>query len=418
MKPLPLPAREGFTLIEVMVASLIVVILAGILISATDLTARSFQRTSAKIEQFSEARRGFEVLTRRLAEATLNTYWDYYDKNGNPRPTTNTRRNESNYDVFKNFVPAAYGRQSELRFVSGPMNTGPKDEQIDPTGTADRPTHGVFFQAPIGEVDDRDTIGMLDQSLNCWGYFLEVDDDTKFIPKPLTDLVQPRRRSRLLEFRQPTEHNPIYWPPFAGAASAQKAEIRNWWFIGGAAVSGIDTEMDRPVRVVSENIIALLIIPRLSRNDELARQNDPNLKFNGADDDRIVLSPTYFFDSALNTTRLLPNKPLTASERPEDVNPKNQLPPTVQVVIVALDETSARNLDEDPTTKGKPGFDLKLEEIFKRSLRLEDDRTTDKPSDGELSELEAKLIAKRLAYRIFNTTVIIRGAKWSRAQSS
>jgi uncharacterized protein (TIGR02599 family) len=141
------PALSAFTLVEVMVSTVIVVILAGILISATDMTARSFARTSAKIEQFSEARRGFEAMTRRLAEATLNTYFDYYDATGQPRPIFNGDPTNANYKSSRDFIPASYGRQSELRFVAGPM------DKLDPAAEDfDRPTHGVFFQAPAGEV--------------------------------------------------------------------------------------------------------------------------------------------------------------------------------------------------------------------------------------------------------------------------
>lgn len=403
------PSRAAFTLIEVMVSTVIVVILAGILISATDLTAKSFTRTSAKIEQFSEARRGFEVLTRRLAEATLNTYFDYYNDKGEARPTLQTGRNETNFNAFVTFQPAGYGRQSELRFVSGPMS------ELAPDSEADRPTHGVFFQAPVGEVEDRETLGMLDHTLNSWGYFLEIGEDTNFIPKVLQTLSNPRRRSRLLEFRQPTEQNPIYFPPYSGDPGAQPSNVRNWWFL-----EGINQTTNRPVRVVSENVIALIVLPRLSRTDEIARAKA--LSLTDPNDDRAVLCPSYFYDSALNAgpppkgIRLPPASALSATSRPEDVNPKNQLPPTVQVIMVALDENSAARLDAAaPAAKG---FDLEIDDLFERSVLLEDDRSTDEPDDGELNKLEQKLIEKRLTYRVFNTTVIIRGAKWSRAQAN
>src|SRR5437870_731932 len=107
-----LQSTQAFTLVEVMVSTVIVVILAGILISATDMTAKSFARTSSKIEQFSEARRGFEVMTRRLAEATLNTYYDYYDSANQPRPIFNGDPSNANYSASRNFVPVNYGRQS------------------------------------------------------------------------------------------------------------------------------------------------------------------------------------------------------------------------------------------------------------------------------------------------------------------
>lgn len=395
--PKAAPALSAFTLVEVMVSTVIVVILAGILISATDMIARSFARTSAKIEQFSEARRGFEAMTRRLAEATLNTYFDYYDASGQPRPIFNGDPGSGNYQSSRDFVPMSYGRQSELRFVSGPMT------KLDPAASGfDRPTHGIFFQAPAGEVEDRDAFGVLDQSLNSWGYFLEISDDTAFVPQILTGLVEPRRRSRLLEFRQPTEQNRIYWPlDLTTPPENQTPDKRNWWFI-----QDIDkTTSDRPVRVVAENVIALIIVPRLARQDEIARATRLTLS---PGDDKGVLSPNYTYDSVLSSNH---TPPLNDAE----VNPRNQLPPVVQVVMVALDEPSAARLDE--LTKEKEGFDLKLEEIFERSVELEDNPSTPEANDGELSELETRLIDMKLAYRVFSTNVIIRGAKWSRAQT-
>lgn len=391
--------QSAFTLIEVLVSTVIVVILAGILISATDMTAKSFARTSAKIEQFSEARRGFETVTRRLAEATLNTYFDYYDVNGNPRPTLESGPGEANAKALIDFIPSTYGRQSELRFTSGPMT------KLSPNSTADRPTHGIFFQAPVGEVSDREKFGMLDNTLNSWGYFLEIDNDTQFIPIPLRTVVQPRRRSRLMEFRQPTEVNPIYFPGYKGEPGKQVANIRNWWFI-----DGIDATENRPVRVVAENIIAMIVLPRLSRVDEKNRQEQMNLS---ASADKGVLCPEYFYDSALNSNH---TPPLTLrADRPEEVNPKNQLPPVVQVVMIALDEASAGRLDA--ATAGVAGFGLNLQNVFQRSVRLEDNTDTPEANDGELQTIERVLINSKLTYRIFNTTVIVRGAKWSRAQS-
>lgn len=374
--------RTGFTLIEVMVATVIVVILTGILISATDMTAKSFARTSSKIEQFSETRRGFETMTRRLAEATLNTYWGYPD----------------GVDKGTNASNQSYIRKSDLRFISGPM------KKIDPTGTIDRPTHGVFFQAPIGEATDRDALGVLSETLNCWGYFLEVDTDTQYIPKILQTVVKPRRRSRLLEFRQPTEENPVYWRPNPTASLAtEPMKDRNWWFI-----NSINKTTDRPVRVVAENIIAMVLNPRLARGDEAARETAY-----GADSDKAALAPDYLYDSTQASNH---TPPLTdPADHPEQVNPTNQLPPVIQVVMVALDETSADRLDKlEPTAES---FGLEYDKIFEKSVKLADDRGTPDANDGELAKLEAKLIEKRLTYRIFNTDVIIRGAKWSRSQT-
>src|SRR5437867_2293961 len=67
----------GFTLVEVMVSMAILVLLLLVLVSITDATRKTWSYTSSKIEQFQDAREAFESITRKLSQATLNTYWDY-----------------------------------------------------------------------------------------------------------------------------------------------------------------------------------------------------------------------------------------------------------------------------------------------------------------------------------------------------
>jgi hypothetical protein len=47
---------------------------------------------------------------------------------------------------------------------------------------------------------------------------------------------------------------------------------------------------------------------------------------------------------------------------------------------------------------------------------LEDDPATPEPKDGDIAALEQKLTEERITYRVFTANVIIRAAKWSRAQ--
>ena len=133
-----------------------------VLLGMTDQTQRLVRSTSAKVEQFQDARVAFEAMTRRLSQATLNTFWDY------DNPTQPTR----------------YIRAAELRFRSGPMK--------NLTGGAGlgglQPGHGVFFQAPIGLVDPLKSPSLipLDHLMNTWGYFIETGSDAD---GPAADLV-------------------------------------------------------------------------------------------------------------------------------------------------------------------------------------------------------------------------------------
>ena len=57
----------GFTLVEVMVATVIVVMLSAMFVTMLQQTGGIWQRTAGKVEQFREARAAFETITTRLA---------------------------------------------------------------------------------------------------------------------------------------------------------------------------------------------------------------------------------------------------------------------------------------------------------------------------------------------------------------
>ena len=293
---------RGFTLVEVLVSATIVVVLMAVMLGMTDQTQRLVKNTSSKVEQFQEARVAFESMTRRLSQATLNTFWDYqYDTNGNPN---------------------GYTRKSELRFHSGPMSILNK---AGTTGGNLQPGHGVFFQAPLGVVDDTKNLGAMDHLMNTWGYFLEIGSDADKFPTFLQNVVSPRKRYRLMELMEPSEKFSVY---------KNQGDINNrLWF--SQSISGSGLTGPRPVRVLTENIVALIILPRLSLADEKRLPATPPP----------VLAPSYNYDSTVTPPAALnPSKPPKLSE--QLLNSKNQLPPVVQVIMVAIDEPSAKRLEE------------------------------------------------------------------------
>ena len=351
----------GFTLVEVMVASGIVVVIMGVLLAMTDQTQRLVKATSAKVEQFQDARVGFESMTRRLAQATLNAFWDYRYVNG---------------------VLTDYQRSAELRFRSGRM----KDlNQAGGPGGNLQPGHGVFFQTPNGLVEDQSKLGSLDHLINTWGYFVELGSDAASLPAFLQGKVDARKRFRLMELMQPSEKLSVY--NFQGAGV-------NGWF--APALTGAN----RPVRVLTENVVALIVLPRLSLADEEQWKKLPN--HNGK---QPSLAPDkYAYDSTELGNRHYGADPI--------LNTKNQLPPVVQVIMVAIDETSARQLEDRNDTDSYLG--INYESLFTDPSVLEDV----KRKAGDLSNFEKTLINKKISYRIFATNVSIRGAKWSRSQTN
>ncbi len=114
--------REGFTLIELMVAMVVLAIIMTLLLSVTNIVSRTWKGVSDKMQSFEAARSAFGRISANLGQAVLNTYWDYDDAS----------------------APTTYERQSELQFLSLPMQ---KISSAFPAGRYPN-THGLFFQAP------------------------------------------------------------------------------------------------------------------------------------------------------------------------------------------------------------------------------------------------------------------------------
>jgi uncharacterized protein (TIGR02599 family) len=231
----------GFTLIELVASAAVITLLMLMLVQMSKSTADTWKNGLSRAEEFRESRRAFEMVTRRLSTATLNTYWDYeYEKGVDPANP-------------KDKPPIGYQRQSELRFRVLPM-TGRASQ------TGFHPGFGVFFQSESASVDADDTfwqraypnrndvapVTRLDGLLNTWGYFLEVADSTVLMPEFLKVNAPPRYRSRLMEFREDATKLSVY-----KIANNKKGD--DWFMLPIAS-----TEKDRPVHMISENIIALV----------------------------------------------------------------------------------------------------------------------------------------------------------------
>jgi uncharacterized protein (TIGR02599 family) len=102
-----------------------------------------------------------------------------------------------------------------------------------------------------------------------------------------------------------------------------------------------------------------------------------------------VLTKDYTYDSTVT----LPDP---------DINPKNQLPPVVQVTLVAIDEASAAKLASGALPPA--AFDPLLDTLFTDTSKY----------DTDLATLQRALNEQHIAYRVFTSSVSLRGAKWSR----
>jgi len=313
--------QSGFTIVELLVATAVLMLLMALLLSALNSSMTIWTRGASKIQSFQQARAAYEAMTRKISQATLNIYWDY-DTNSSGNPT-------------------GYKRQSELQFLSGPT------ANILP-GAGNSRTHSVFFVAPLGYAT---TTTNLQSLLNACGYYLDFGPDSP--PSPLT-ASYAKSRFRLMELWQPTENLGIY-----GANKPSGSPANTWYSTNGASM-------------LAENIIALIIRPRLPQRED----------------------PT---GNALVTSGFIYN-----SFNSNTSNTLHQLPPVVQVTMVAIDERSALR-NENGTSMPDYGV-TNFSQLF----------TTPADFQQDLKKLEDGLISKNITYQVFDTLVPLEGAKWSR----
>lgn len=339
-----------------------------LLVSMTDSTRRLWTSTTSKIEAFREARGAFESVTRRLSQATLNTYLAYtYPMSGGVQDTTQ--------------APISYARESELRFIAGPgtalLNGG------------NTPSHAMFFQAPLGYISSANATKYqnLENLLNTWGYFVEFADDSALRPAFIDSVNPPiakRYRFRLMEMMEPSDALTLY--KYTSGKSSYTGH--DWFTVPMAATP-------RPVRSLAENIVALVILPKLTPADEQSLIKDGTL--NGPLGSN--LAPTYAYDS-------------TSTNPTAAINPKNQLCPIVQVTMIAVDEMSFSRLQGKTTTMP----DFGLSDLFKQVGSVSSASSPGYAKD--LTTLQQTLQDRKLTYRVFTTDVSLRAAKWSREQKN
>lgn len=343
----PSPARRarGFTILELLTAT---AILAAILVMVFSVLSHSigiWRQANAKIDAFQNARAVFEIMTSRLSQATLNTYWDYYDAGYQPfRLATNSA----------NFVPKYYGRCSDLHFVCGPATSLIPTQ---PPGYSALAAQAVFFTVPTGLTTNTNYQAM-PGLLSACGFFVAFGGDDVTRPAIVSSPVN--YRWHLMELTAPAESLGVFASPTGTD-----------WFTTPIA--------NGQVRPLADNIIALVIWPRLAPLNDPAGTN---------------IAPNYAYDS--RTTAAWSGTP------PAQPLQSHQLPPTVQVTMVAIDEASAIRMQTGSTPP--PQITAALSGRFVPPVTA---------YPGDLQQLEQSLAANHINYRVFTTTVAMRESRWS-----
>jgi uncharacterized protein (TIGR02599 family) len=236
--------------------------------------------------------------------------------------------------------PQRYIRQSELKFVTGPAGSGLPG--ITGGGQV------LLFQAPTGYLNNTSKYQALEMLLNTCGYY--VDFTTNSMIPPHVASGSNTYRYRLMQLMVPADQNQIY-----------KATGTGWF-----------SDFVNQAIPVADNVIALIFRPQ----DPASTPSD--------------ISTSYVYDSTANTT---------SDPQPDTAH---QLPPLVQVTMIALDEASFRRI-----SNGNSQPSVISNALQGRFLETQ-------KYDEDLNAVLEDLQKENLTYRVFTSAVPIRESKWTK----
>lgn len=301
---------RGFSLIELMVAmgilSVLLILMAGLL----DAVQKVWVRSEGRITQFREARVAFDLLSKNLGQASLNTYWDLVDKDGDGDPER-------------------YEKISDLNFLT-----------VDASSVSSgMPGHAVFFQAPLGfSLKYRNLTNLF----NGRGYFVQFDNDEKLRPKFVKS--EGKYRFRLMEFRPPAEDNQVFEDGYEERKDGMDPVFSKWFKQGVNGVgNGGFSDFLNPL---ADNVILLVVSPRDSLEDVSEDRRDTFSK----------IAPRYSFDSN--------------SSSPGFEGFNQEVPPLVRLTMIAIDENAAIKIAGE---NGSKMPDLLPSGLFQQTSKYEDD---------------------------------------------
>jgi uncharacterized protein (TIGR02599 family) len=419
------PRSAAFTLVEVMVSTALVVAIMVLLLSTVDQTQKVWQRARSKASQFQSARNAFDSMARRMSQATLNTYWRAHE-----------------IDVTNSRADYLYRRQGEFQFISAPapaiFNAAPILTGLNAPADESYPTHAVFFHAPLGyttEIEQGTTdvrrFRALDSLMAATGYFIEFGDDPD-LPTFLREMQPPypaKYRYRLVELTLPAEKLNIYERPqddtrlndprifnerndyYEGLVNTDRSPVASYvrplWMRQALArelVPGSSSGQHRfkHGHVMADNIVALIILPKLAERDRRRRSSSTSTQ---PDPDYLELAPHFMYDSWRTLSGGTATDPITRS-RVDNRARENLLPPTVQLTMIAIDEPSALRMNASPSKMPKW--------TQNRFKRVETVQQFDEEMESLTEAIQKDPEFPNINFRVFTTDVVIRGSKWSR----
>jgi uncharacterized protein (TIGR02599 family) len=185
----------------------------------------------------------------------------------------------------------------------------------------------------------------------------------------------------LMQGLEPTESFNVFVTTSENSGSGAVADTASAWINNIQNTSTGPTQSSTYVAPLADNVIALIVWPRLSSED------DPS---------GTVLTADYTYDSQANVAPTQNSngiyiQPLTA----------NQLPPNLQLTMIVIDEASAVRLNSSATPPN----------VIESALKGKFTDVTKYAAD--LSSVAASLSAGHITFQIFDATIPMRESKWS-----
>lgn len=394
--------RRGFTLLEVLTAMTVLIVMLSLTVVVIQRMSNIWKAQTERTDAFANARSAFQAIESSLSQAILNTYWDYErDSDGNLQ---------------------RYDKQSELHFISRPASI----EGILPSGVqANAVGHLTFFQAPLGYVDpdNESTFGKLENLVNIVGFYIEHNADVSRVPSIFSSLgisTPTRYRYRLYQVLVPAEENTVYadligelgagddpGDPIPAGSRGPILDFRNdspsydendiGWAqdIADGSVDGIPRWEARR-HLLAENIIMMVLRPKVS--PEFEKEKNVSQADRGS-----FLAPDYVYDSK---EYLSMSQTAVAGMSKDNLIRirRDQLPPIVEVVIFAISEEDAIQLEArfGSSPYVGPGAFIDTTDLFEDAANLNED----------IDAFENQLVDNNIEFRIFRTDVVIRSAFW------
>ncbi len=252
-------------------------------------------------------------------------------------------------DYDSSLFPTNYLRKSDLDFVITAAGSTVPSGTVPGTAGAGQ---GIFFQAPLNYVTNVSSYSGLEALLNTDGFYISFTTNIG-VPSYVKNASNPYRY-RLMQMLVPSENNEIY------------TATGDAWFT--------DPNLQNYGVPVADNIIALIVRPQ-----------DPSTS------PPTDITSDYSYDADSNAT-VYPQAPTA-----------KQLPPVLQVTMVAIDEASAKRLATGSSTPPTV-ISTALSGKFLTSANYLTD----------LALLEQQLTAAHIVYKVFTSNVPIRESKWTK----